>query len=99
VAETRVVNLAAQHFELFAQHQDLDILGSVPPAPYDQQLDEPAEDLIYAAHRQSLPTWTPHRRTSSSPPRNRISGTHRISDEACSLARAAGLRPALKAAW
>ena len=56
-------NLAAQDLKLLTQNQDLDILGTIPPPTQHEQFDQPAEDLIYTAHDQSLPTPTLHPRT------------------------------------
>jgi hypothetical protein len=50
VLELGPANLASQYLELFAQHDDLDVLRAVTPAAQHEQLDDPTEQLISDRH-------------------------------------------------
>jgi hypothetical protein len=50
VVETRPRLLTAKHRALVAQHEDLDILATLPPTAQDQQLDDPTGHRVGERH-------------------------------------------------
>jgi hypothetical protein len=73
--EARPDDLAPQHGDLVAQHQDLDILGTIPAATQHQQVDHEPDKTIETGHASILPALKP----CSSPRTRNTSSTDRTS--------------------
>src|SRR4029079_18697691 len=54
VVEARMWDPAAEHLDLFAQHEDLDILGPIALTTKDHQRQDPTEQLVDQRHGISL---------------------------------------------
>ena len=73
--EARTRDLALQDRELMAQHEDLDILGTIPATAQHQQVDHEPDETVETGHAPILAAPRPRR---SAPARNPRS-THRTS--------------------
>ena len=51
--EARTRDLALQHRELMAQHEDLDILGTLPATAQHQQVDHEPDKTVETGHARS----------------------------------------------
>jgi len=82
--ETRADDLAPHHRELVAQHEDLDILGTIRAPAQDEQVDHEPDKTVETGHPTIL--MDPDRavqigaRNPRSTDPGRISGTHRCRD-------------------
>ena len=66
--EARTRDLALQHGELMAQHEDLDIFGTIRAAAQHQQVDHEPDKTVETGHAPILAAPEPHR--SSPKPRS-----------------------------
>jgi hypothetical protein len=57
--EARPRNLAVQHGELMAQHEDFDILGTLTAAMQHQQVDHKSDDTVETSHASMLAALEP----------------------------------------
>ena len=57
--EARPCNLAVQHGELVAQHEDLDILGTISAATQHQQVDHEPDETIETGHAPIIAALKP----------------------------------------
>ena len=81
--ETRTRDLALEHRELMAQHEDLGVLGPVPATAQHQQVDDKSDETVEAGHVLILIDATANQsdrnaKPQVTPPR-RVLGTHRSS--------------------
>jgi hypothetical protein len=65
--EARTADLASQHREFVAQHENLDILGTIPPTAQHQQADHEPDQTIETGHARSSqrPNHADHARAKS----------------------------------
>lgn len=61
-----------QHLELLAQHEQLDILGTIPPTKQDRQRQLPTEQLVRETHPASPPSAYGHPKSQHSRPKSNI---------------------------
>jgi hypothetical protein len=59
--EVRTDDLALQDRELMAQHEDLDIFGTIPAAVQHEQVDHEADKTVEAGHAPILAAPEPRR--------------------------------------
>ncbi len=52
--ETRTRDLASQHSELMTQHEDLDILRTIPTSAQHQQVDHESDKTVETGHTPIL---------------------------------------------
>ena len=86
--EARSRDLALQDAELMAQHENLDILGTIPASTQHQQVDHKSDKTVETGHAWILAASEPRRsclRETAGHHAGRVFGTHRIEGQNGSL--------------
>ena len=81
--EARSRDLALQDGELMAQHENLDILGTIPAATQHQQVDHESDKTVETGHAWILAASEPRRsclRETAGHHAGRVFGTHRVTN-------------------
>src|ERR1019366_9182087 len=79
--EARTDDLAFQDGELMAQHENLDILGTIPASTQHQQVDHESDKTVETGHAWILAASEPRRsclRETAGHHAGRVFGTHKL---------------------